>query len=219
MQAGLRRRRARAEEEGAQSGSEEEREGGRRPAEAEPAQPASKRDAYDRQRAAREAEREAAEAEQEAEIARAAAERAAQEEAEAAKWRSTFAVEAVGEAAATDEEVAAQTQRLAEYVRQRKMVALDEAAAEVGLRVADVISRIKELEDAGELTGILDERGKYIYISRQEMEAVSNFITARGRVTIAALAQECSTLVDLTPRMVADQSVLEDGEGEAEVAA
>lgn len=49
---------------------------------------------------------------------------------------------------------------------------------------------MRELEAEGRLTGVMDDRGKYIYISRAEMAAVADFITRRGRVAIAELAAQ-----------------------------
>ena len=47
-----------------------------------------------------------------------------------------------------------------EYIKERKMVALDEVAAEFGLRTQDVINRIQGLEALDRLTGVMDDRGK-----------------------------------------------------------
>jgi hypothetical protein len=48
--------------------------------------------------------------------------------------------------------------------------------------------------------GVMDERGKFIYISRQEMEAVAAYIRTKGRISIAALAAQSSDLIDLEAR-------------------
>ncbi len=47
-----------------------------------------------------------------------------------------------------------------EYIRSRKTVPLEALALEFGMRTADVIDRIRALEAAGRLTGVMDERGK-----------------------------------------------------------
>jgi hypothetical protein len=49
----------------------------------------------------------------------------------------------------------------------------------------------------GRISGVMDERGKFIYISREEMEAVAAHIRAKGRVSIAALAAASNNLIDL----------------------
>ncbi len=51
--------------------------------------------------------------------------------------------------------------------------------------------------------GVMDERGKFIHISAEEMAAVADFIRRRGRVAIAELAARSNHLVDLAPRSAA----------------
>lgn len=51
-----------------------------------------------------------------------------------------------------------------------------------------MIKEIEALEAAGELSGVIDERGKYIYITPAEMAAVAKFIKFRGRVSIEEIA-------------------------------
>jgi hypothetical protein len=53
------------------------------------------------------------------------------------------------------------------------------------------------LEAMGRLSGVMDERGKFIYISRDEMEAVAAHIRRAGRVSIAALGAASNNLIDL----------------------
>ena len=41
---------------------------------------------------------------------------------------------------------------------------------------------------------------QYIYISREEMAAVADFIRSRGRIAIAELAQRSNAFIDLSAR-------------------
>lgn len=50
--------------------------------------------------------------------------------------------------------------RMVDYIKARKAVALDEVAAEFGLRGAEAVARVQALEADGRLTGVMDERGK-----------------------------------------------------------
>ena len=59
---------------------------------------------------------------------------------------------------------------------------------------------MQALEQEGRITGVMDDRGKFIYISRAEMAATAAFITSRGRVAIAELAAKSSALIDLEPK-------------------
>ena len=49
------------------------------------------------------------------------------------------------------------------------------------------------------MTGVIDDRGKFIYISRDELEAVAKFIRQRGRVSIAELAESSNKLINISP--------------------
>jgi hypothetical protein len=151
---------------------------------------AGKVNLYEERRRKREEEREAAERAQEEEIRRAAEERQKREDAEAAKWMGQISVEEAG--ADADDDAgggeAAAAARFAAYVRARKMVSVEELATEFRLRSADALERLSALEAAGEVTGVLDERGKFIFISPEEMAAVAAFVRERGRISIAELA-------------------------------
>lgn len=50
----------------------------------------------------------------------------------------------------------------------------------------------------------MDDRGKFIYISQEEMRAVADFIKRTGRVSIAHLAQKSNEFVDLQPKATAE---------------
>ena len=43
----------------------------------------------------------------------------------------------------------------------------------------------------------MDDRGKFIYISQQELEDVARYVKQRGRVAITELAEASSTLISL----------------------
>lgn len=61
---------------------------------------------------------------------------------------------------------------------------------------------MQSLQENGELSGVVDDRGKFIYISDQELQAVANFIKQRGRVSIAELVSSSNRLVNLQPDTV-----------------
>ena len=49
---------------------------------------------------------------------------------------------------------------------------LDDLAAEFGMLTKDVVKKIEGLEKNGKLTGITDDRGKFIHITNTEFNAV-----------------------------------------------
>lgn len=74
---------------------------------------------------------------------------------------------------------------------------MEELACQFGLRTQDAIDRLQALQDMERITGVTDDRGKFIYISPEELEAVAKFIKQRGRVTISELAESSNTLINL----------------------
>lgn len=154
--------------------------------------------AYDERRAQKEAAREAAEQAALEELRRADDARRQKEEEEANKWMHLISTEGEGQDASGDQENAGSLlQEFISYIKESKMVALDELASEFRIPTSQVIERIAALEEDGTLTGIMDDRGKYIYISLDEMKGVAQYITQQGRVSIAELAAKSSRFIDL----------------------
>ena len=190
LRAGLRRRRG-----GQRRQPDEEEEEQVEEQVEEQQKPASRKDAYEARRAAKDAEREAMELAQEQEILRAAEEREAKEQEEAEKWMHMFTVDDAGEDAQSKEQGEQLLQKMVEYIKKRKMVPLEDIAAQFSIRTSDVIEKVRELESSKRITGIMDDRGKYIYISDEEMRNVADFIRKKGRIGISDLAKESATLI------------------------
>lgn len=81
---------------------------------------------------------------------------------------------------------------------------MEELADHFKLRPQDVVDRIKTLVSEGTLTGVIDDRGKFIYITVDELKAVAKFINQRGRVSVSELADYSNKLIRLEPE---DQAV------------
>lgn len=45
--------------------------------------------------------------------------------------------------------------------------------------------------------GVIDDRGKFIYVSQSELNAVASFIKKRGRVSLTELAEHSNNLIVL----------------------
>eukprot|EP00112_Aurelia_sp_Birch-Aquarium-sp1_P001099 Seg1113.4 transcript_id=Seg1113.4/GoldUCD/mRNA.D3Y31 product="hypothetical protein" protein_id=Seg1113.4/GoldUCD/D3Y31 len=74
---------------------------------------------------------------------------------------------------------------------------LEELASHFDLRVQEAIQRLEDLQEMGRLTGVMDDRGKFIYISQEELEDVARYVKQRGRVAISDLAEASSSLISL----------------------
>eukprot|EP00741_Cyanophora_paradoxa_P001678 tig00000498_g1628.t2 len=125
-------------------------------------------------------------------------EREKKEQEEYEKWKHMFSTEQEG--SKTVEEESESQGLLAEfiaYIQRRKVVPLDEIGGHFKLKPQDVISRVTTLEQMGRISGVIDDRGKFICVTREEMEKVAKFIERRGRISVADLCAESNALIDL----------------------
>lgn len=60
---------------------------------------------------------------------------------------------------------------------------IEDLAAEFSMSSRDAITRIEQLMEQKRLSGITDDRGKFIHINEQEFEAVAKYVMAKGRVS------------------------------------
>ncbi|XP_012226474.2 DDRGK domain-containing protein 1 [Linepithema humile] len=90
-------------------------------------------------------------------------------------------------------------QKFLAYIKENKVLVLEDLAAHFGLKTASVIERIQELKADGNLTGVIDDRGKFIYISEDELYTIATFVQQRGRISITELAENSNNLINLTP--------------------
>ena len=157
-----------------------------------------RRAAKDERYRAKEAEREERERQEKEALEALRKEQEAKENEEFDKWKDMFTVESEG---TVEQEIQAESQGLLqefiEYIVSKKVVVLEELAAEFGLRTQDVISRVQALETMGRITGVMDDRGKFIYISPEEMTKVAEYINSQGRVAISDLAKKSNEFVKM----------------------
>ncbi|KAM3957084.1 DDRGK domain containing 1 [Aphomia sociella] len=123
-----------------------------------------------------------------------------QEEYEALK--AAFSVESEGFEENEEQDRESLLRDFLEYIKAQKVVLLEDLAAHFKLKTQAAIDRITDLQASGELTGVIDDRGKFIYISQKELEDVAKFIKQRGRVSITDLAESSNELINLTPVIV-----------------
>eukprot|EP01132_Coremiostelium_polycephalum_P011252 gene11252-13786_t len=95
-------------------------------------------------------------------------------------------------------------QEFISYLQTNKICLLEDIAMEFNLKTNDVIERIKTLDKDGLISGVIDDRGKFIYITKEEMESVAKFINKKGRISIEHIAQESNRLIDLNKKIIID---------------
>ncbi|CAN1242801.1 DDRGK domain-containing protein 1 [Linum perenne] len=179
----------------------QEREAQRQANEAARESRSSKQDYYAEMRRKKDEEHEAKERmlEEEAKARKAKEEEAAALEFQ--KWKGEFSVDDEG---TMENEAEDGNQSLlsgfVDYIKKQKCVPLEDLAAEFKMRTQECINRITSLESMGRLSGVMDDRGKYIYISMEEMKAVADYIKREGRVSISHLASKSNQFIDLEPK-------------------
>ncbi|XP_066150700.1 DDRGK domain-containing protein 1 [Euwallacea fornicatus] len=142
---------------------------------------------------------EALEKQKEEEERKAREEKERKEYEEYLKMKEAFQVEEEGYEEGEEEDAQDLLQEFVDYIKTNKVVIIEDLAAQFKLKTQSCIDRIKDLQNLDILTGVIDDRGKFIYVSKNEMEAVAKFIRQRGRVSIAELVDSSNQLIDLTP--------------------
>ncbi|KAH8359259.1 hypothetical protein KR093_005345 [Drosophila rubida] len=152
------------------------------------------------------------ELEAEVERKKAEAERLAKEERERKeheeylKMKAAFSVEEEGYEEGDADEKDNLLADFVQYIKDNKVVLLEDLATAFKLKTQQAIERILELQENGTITGVVDDRGKFIYVSEEELAAVAKFIKQRGRVSIVELAESSNNLIKLTPVAAGDGS-------------
>ena len=49
------------------------------------------------------------------------------------------------------------------------------------------------------IVGVMDDRGKFIYISEEELNKFAKFIKQRGRVSIAEIVDNSTSIINIVP--------------------
>merc|ERR1712059_57510 len=141
----------------------------------------------------KEAEKEKEEAEQ-----RVREEKERKEHEEYLKLKEAFSVEDEGMDAGDEDDEENKLQKFINYIKETKVVMLEDLAAHFHLKTQEAIDRVVQMQEDGLLTGVIDDRGKFIYISQQELEDVAKFIKQQGRVSITDLAANSNKLITLS---------------------
>lgn len=113
------------------------------------------------------------------------------------KLKAMFSVEEEGQAEISTDDSENQLQQFIQYIKDTKVVLLEDIASHFGLRTQQAIDRVQDLLRDEQITGVIDDRGKFIYISEDELQGIADFIKQRGRVSISEVAKASNSLVNL----------------------
>jgi hypothetical protein len=146
----------------------------------------------------KEEEREAREREEEEERKRLRAEEAKKEQEEYDQWKDMFETADAGSGDSEEGTDSYETfVKFLKYIKAKKVIVLEDLASEFQISAQETIDRVSQLVRLGRLTGVIDDRGKFIYITTQEMMNVADFMRQRGRVSMMELAKQSNKLIDL----------------------
>lgn len=95
------------------------------------------------------------------------------------------------------------------YIKLRKVVALEDLSGQFKINSNELIERLKSLEDNGRICGIIDDRGKYIYLTDKELASIEKIFMNRGRISKAELIKECNKIIKFQPTEEDKQKILE----------
>ncbi|GIX71307.1 DDRGK domain-containing protein 1 [Caerostris extrusa] len=121
------------------------------------------------------------------------------EQEEYLKLKESFAIEEEGFDQEESIEEGNKFQEFIDYIKGQKVVLMEDLASRFKLKTQEAIDRVQELLAQEWLVGVIDDRGKFIYITKEELESVAQFIRQRGRVSIAELVDCSNSLINLAP--------------------
>lgn len=154
----------------------------------------------DEERLKKQEKEEAEEKRKEEEERKAREEKERREHEEYLKMKEAFLVEEEGYEEGDEETNSLQD--FINYIKDNKVIVIEDLAAHFKLKTQATIDRIQDLQKDNILSGVIDDRGKFIYVSQEELQAVAKFIKQRGRVSITELAECSNQLINLTPSKI-----------------
>ena len=86
-----------------------------------------------------------------------------------------------------------------DYIKIRKVVSLEDLSGTFKLNPNKIVEKLNQYEKEGKIMGIIDDRGKYIYITEKEMGLIEKMLTNRGRISKTDLIKECNRLIRFEP--------------------
>ena len=114
------------------------------------------------------------------------------------QWKDMMKVGEEGEEKMdfTKEEV---INKFLDYIKIRKVISLEDISGTFKLSPNDIVMKLNQFEKEGRILGIIDDRGKYIYITDKEMALIEKMFVNRGRISKADLIKECNRLIRFEP--------------------
>ena len=134
----------------------------------------------------------------EEELKRVQEEQKKKEDEEYNKWKDMIKVGEEGEEKMdfTKEET---INKFLDYIKIRKVISLEDISGTFKLSPNEIVMKLNEFEKQGRILGIIDDRGKYIYITEKEMGLIEKMFMNRGRINKTDLIKECNRIIRFEP--------------------
>ena len=134
----------------------------------------------------------------EEELKRVQEEQKKKEDEEYNKWKDMIKVGEEGEEKMdfTKEET---INKFLDYIKIRKVISLEDISGTFKLSPNEIVLKLNEFEKQGRILGIIDDRGKYIYITEKEMGLIEKMFMNRGRINKGDLIKECNRIIRFEP--------------------
>ena len=132
------------------------------------------------------------------ELKRVQEEQKKKEDEEYNKWKDMIKVGEEGEEKMdfTKEET---INKFLDYIKIRKVISLEDISGTFKLSPNEIVMKLNEFEKQGRILGIIDDRGKYIYITEKEMGLIEKMFMNRGRINKTDLIKECNRIIRFEP--------------------
>ena len=134
----------------------------------------------------------------EEELKRVQEEQKQKEDDEYNKWKEMIKVGEEGEERMdfSKEEI---INKFIDYIKIRKVISLEDLSGTFKLPPNDIVNKLNEFEKQGRILGIIDDRGKYIYITEKEMSLIEKMFINRGRISKSDIIKECNKIIRFEP--------------------
>ena len=134
----------------------------------------------------------------EEELKRVQEEQKQKEDDEYNKWKDMIKVGEEGEERMdfSKEEI---INKFIDYIKIRKVISLEDLSGTFKLSPNDIVNKLNEFEKQGRILGIIDDRGKYIYITEKEMSLIEKMFINRGRISKSDIIKECNKIIRFEP--------------------
>jgi hypothetical protein len=85
------------------------------------------------------------------------------------------------------------------YIKIRKVISLEDLSGTFKLSPNELVEKLNYFEKEGKILGIIDDRGKYIYITEKEMKMIEKMFLNRGIINKNDFIRECNRIIRFEP--------------------